>query len=100
MKNFNIFTPLKDISRIPYRGDINFLRAIAVFSVVIYHSEINLFNAGYLGVDLFFVISGYLISNIIISDLNSNQFKFKNFFHKHILYYQQYLRIALKQYIV
>ena len=84
MNNFKIFVPLKDISRIPYRGDINFLRAIAVFSVVIYHSEINLFNAGFLGVDLFFVISGYLISNIIISDLNSNQFKFKNFYIRRI----------------
>ena len=84
MKNFNIFSPLKDISRISYRSDINLLRAIAVSSVVIYHSEIKLFDAGFLGVDLFFVISGYLISNIIISDLNNNQFKFKNFYIRRI----------------
>ena len=84
MKNFNIFSPLKDISRISYRSDINLLRAIAVSSVVIYHSEIKLFDAGFLGIDLFFVISGYLISNIIISDLNNNQFKFKNFYIRRI----------------
>ncbi len=84
MNSLNIFLPLKKISRISYRGEINLLRAIAVLSVVIYHSEINLFNAGYLGVDLFFVISGYLISNIIISDLNNNKFKFRNFYMRRI----------------
>ena len=59
-------TDASQIQRISYRQDINILRAVAVLSVVFYHAEISLFKGGWLGVDIFFVISGYLISNIII----------------------------------
>lgn len=75
---------ISNIQRIPYRQDINILRAIAVLSVLFYHAEIHLFQGGWLGVDIFFVISGYLISNIIISDLNNSTFSFKNFYERRV----------------
>ena len=55
-------------------------RAIAVLAVVFYHADVELFKGGWIGVDIFFVISGYLISNIIISELNNGTFSFKNFY--------------------
>ena len=72
------------IKRIDYRNDINGLRAIAVLVVLIYHSELKILKAGYLGVDIFFVISGYLITNIIISELNSDTFTFSEFYKRRI----------------
>ena len=60
------------------------LRAIAVLSVVLYHADFNLFKGGWLGVDIFFVISGYLISNIIISELNEETFSFKKFYLRRV----------------
>ena len=51
-------------------------------AVVFYHAEFSLFKGGWLGVDVFFVISGYLISNIIISELNSKTFSFKSFYKR------------------
>jgi len=73
-------TDISSIKRISFRQDINGLRAIAVLAVVFYHAELELFKGGWLGVDIFFVISGYLISNIIISELNDGTFTFKNFY--------------------
>jgi peptidoglycan/LPS O-acetylase OafA/YrhL len=73
-------TDISSIKRISFRQDINGLRAIAVLAVVFYHAELELFKGGWLGVDIFFVISGYLISNIIISELNEGTFTFKIFY--------------------
>jgi peptidoglycan/LPS O-acetylase OafA/YrhL len=75
-------TDISSIKRISFRHDINSLRALSVISVVLYHAEIELFKGGWLGVDIFFVISGYLISNIIISELNEGTFLFKKFYLK------------------
>jgi len=75
---------ISNIARIPYRQDITILRAVAVLSVLFYHAEIHLFKGGWLGVDIFFVISGYLISNIIISDLNNSTYSFKNFYERRV----------------
>ena len=75
---------ISKIKRIPFREDINGLRAIAVLAVVLYHADFELFKGGWLGVDIFFVISGYLISNIIISELNQKTFSFKNFYKRRI----------------
>ncbi len=72
------------IQRIKFRGDVNGLRALAVLSVVFYHAEVGPFKGGWVGVDIFFVISGYLISNIIISELNQGKFSFKNFYLRRI----------------
>ena len=61
---------------ISYRRDIDGLRALAVISVIFYHADFPGFGGGYIGVDIFFVISGYLISSIIMNDLKQNNFSF------------------------
>ncbi|MBC5790633.1 acyltransferase family protein [Providencia sp. JUb39] len=63
-----------------FRKDINGLRALAVISVVLYHFNIPLFSGGFAGVDIFFVISGYLMTGIIFSRLNSNEFSLLGFY--------------------
>lgn len=63
-----------------YRPEIDGLRAIAVISVVIYHANKNLLPGGFLGVDIFFVISGYLITGIIYRDLELGTFSFSRFY--------------------
>lgn len=62
-----------------YRLDIQFLRAIAVLSVVLYHFQIPLLKGGFVGVDIFFVISGYLISKSIIKQVDAKNFSFRTF---------------------
>ena len=57
---------LDKIQVLHFRKDINFLRALSVVSVIVYHIEKNFLPGGWLGVDIFFFISGYLISNKII----------------------------------
>jgi peptidoglycan/LPS O-acetylase OafA/YrhL len=77
-------------NKITYRKDIDGLRAIAVIGVILYHSEIfineNLiFSGGFLGVDVFFVISGYLITSIIIREYSfKKKFSFLNFYERRI----------------
>jgi peptidoglycan/LPS O-acetylase OafA/YrhL len=74
--------------KIKYRPELDGLRAIAVFSVIFYHATFSLFNksvlsGGYLGVDIFFVISGYLITSIILKQIyTTNNFSFKNFYER------------------
>ncbi len=80
MKQIYSFLDISSIKRISFRNDINGLRAISVLAVVFYHADVPFFDGGWLGVDVFFVISGYLISNIIISELNENKFSFGNFY--------------------
>lgn len=69
---------------IKYRSDIDGLRAIAVLSVVAYHAFPDLIKGGFIGVDIFFVISGYLISTIIFKDLKEGSFSFKDFYIRRI----------------
>ncbi len=75
---------ISNINRIKFRNDINGLRAISVISVIFYHLDLKYFDGGYLGVDIFFVISGYLISNIIFSEIKNNQFTLKRFYLRRI----------------
>ena len=77
-------------SKIKYRPDIDGLRAIAVLSVIVYHAKISinnsyLLNGGFLGVDIFFVISGYLISTIILEEIKEKKnFSFINFYERRL----------------
>ena len=59
----------KYLSHPRYRPDIDGLRAIAILGVVVYHAFPDLLKGGFVGVDIFFVISGYLITTIIIKEL-------------------------------
>jgi len=84
MKKIYNLLDTKKIERISFRTDINGLRAVAVLSVILHHAEFKFISGGWLGVDIFFVISGFLISNIIISELNTGNFKFKEFYIRRI----------------
>ena len=66
------------------RNEIDFLRALSVLSVITFHIDKEIFPLGYLGVDLFFVISGYLITRNIIKSYQKNNFSFKQFYLKRI----------------
>lgn len=67
-----------------YRSDIDGLRAIAVLSVLVFHAFPDLLPGGFIGVDVFFVISGYLISKILISSLEHNRFNLIEFYVRRI----------------
>jgi peptidoglycan/LPS O-acetylase OafA/YrhL len=67
-----------------YRPDIDGLRAIAVGSVVAFHTFPNFFKGGFVGVDIFFVISGYLISGIIVDAVEGRRFSYLDFYIRRI----------------
>lgn len=67
-----------------YRPDIDTLRAIAILSVILYHAHIPFFQGGFIGVSIFFVISGYLITNIIKQKLENGTFSFLEFYENRI----------------
>jgi peptidoglycan/LPS O-acetylase OafA/YrhL len=69
---------------VSYRKDIDGLRGIAVLPVILYHYKIPGFEGGFTGVDIFFVISGYLIGSIILSGLTENTFSFAGFYERRI----------------
>ena len=64
------------------RADIQFLRGIAVLLVVFYHASFSLFEGGYLGVDVFFVISGFLITGLIKKGIEAKTFTFVSFYYR------------------
>lgn len=67
-----------------YRRDIDGLRALAVLAVIFYYAGFPGFGGGYLGVDVFFVISGYLISSIIMNGLRADNFSFLRFYERRV----------------
>lgn len=67
-----------------YRADIDGLRAFAIIPVVLYHAGISLFSGGFVGVDIFFVISGYLITTIILNDIDKGKFSIQQFYFRRI----------------
>lgn len=68
------------MNNMQYRKDIDGLRAIAVLAVLLFHLDPRYLNAGYLGVDIFFVISGYLITRIVYTEFMSGKYSFINFY--------------------
>jgi peptidoglycan/LPS O-acetylase OafA/YrhL len=67
-----------------YRSEIDGLRAVAVLSVIAYHAFPELFPAGFLGVDIFFVISGFLITSVIASGISKSKFNILLFYSRRI----------------
>jgi peptidoglycan/LPS O-acetylase OafA/YrhL len=65
-----------------YRPEIDGLRAIAVLPVIFFHAGFKLFNGGYVGVDVFFVISGYLITTLIVSEKEAGSFSIIRFYER------------------
>ena len=78
-------SPVKPTSAHPtYRPDIDGLRAVAVLLVVFHHAFPQVLKGGFIGVDLFFVISGFLISTIIFQSLDQGTFSYLNFYKRRV----------------
>ena len=67
-----------------YRADIDGLRAVAVLSIVLFHLDIEPFTGGFVGVDIFFVISGFLITSIIVRELQAGEFSLARFYERRV----------------
>ncbi len=65
-----------------YRREIDGLRALAVLPVIFFHAGFEIFRGGFVGVDVFFVISGYLITSLIYQELQGGKFSFANFYER------------------
>lgn len=65
-----------------YRSEIDGLRALAVVPVILFHAGFNAFSGGFVGVDVFFVISGYLITTILLNDLEAGKFSIVHFYER------------------
>ena len=65
-----------------YRSEIDGLRALAVIPVILFHAGFNAFDGGFLGVDVFFVISGYLITSLVLAEKASAKFSLINFYQR------------------
>lgn len=70
------------INRIAYRGDIDGLRALSVIAVILYHFGGQWAQNGFIGVDIFFVISGFLITKILNADIHKGEFRFLKFYER------------------
>jgi len=71
-------------STIPYRPDIDGLRAVAVVGVILYHLDETILPGGFTGVDVFFVISGFLLTKIIVLQCRQSRFTFSDFYRRRI----------------
>ena len=67
-----------------YRPEIDGLRSLAIIPVVLFHAGFEIFSGGFVGVDVFFVISGYLIASIILSEIQANTFSYISFYERRI----------------
>ncbi len=73
---------MKSQKRLAYRPEIDGLRAVAVLPVILFHAGISQMSGGYIGVDIFFVISGYLITGILVRELEAEQFSLLSFYER------------------
>lgn len=83
----NFFAPAASVrprSKIAYRPDIDGLRAIAVLSVCAYHFGVRSLAGGFVGVDIFFVISGYLITSNVAKEIKEGHFSFVSFYKRRV----------------
>jgi peptidoglycan/LPS O-acetylase OafA/YrhL len=65
-----------------YRREIDGLRALAVLPVILFHAGYSTFGGGFVGVDIFFVISGYLITTILINEMDQGSFSITKFYER------------------
>jgi peptidoglycan/LPS O-acetylase OafA/YrhL len=79
-----VSAPWIKVGKVKYRPEIDGLRAVAVAPVILFHAGIPGWEGGYVGVDIFFVISGYLITSIIISEISRNAFSIVGFYDRRI----------------
>lgn len=74
--------PVKCLDNMDYRKEIDGLRALAVVPVILFHAGFNAFSGGFVGVDVFFVISGYLITSIILAEHQEGSYSLVNFYER------------------
>jgi peptidoglycan/LPS O-acetylase OafA/YrhL len=67
-----------------YKAEIDGLRALSILGVILFHINQDIFSGGFIGVDIFFLISGYLITKVIIADFSKKRFSLLNFYQKRI----------------
>jgi peptidoglycan/LPS O-acetylase OafA/YrhL len=65
-----------------YRPEIDGLRSLAIVPILLFHADFAFFSGGYIGVDVFFVISGYLITGIIVNEINDHKFRLIHFYER------------------
>jgi peptidoglycan/LPS O-acetylase OafA/YrhL len=70
--------------KIAYRPDIDGLRAVAVIAILLFHFDERWLPGGFVGVDIFFVISGFLITSLIIGERSAGEFSFSGFYVRRI----------------
>lgn len=83
------------MSTIKYRPEVDGLRAVAVIPVILFHLGVSWITGGFTGVDVFFVISGYLITSIILKDFDSGSFTFRNFWMRRVRRIMPVLMVVL-----
>lgn len=81
-ENYKIVSIKYGGNKVKYRAEIDGLRALAIIPVIFFHAGCSLFSGGYAGVDVFFVISGYLITTILVSDLDAGNFSVVRFYER------------------
>ncbi|MGF2735343.1 acyltransferase family protein [Marinobacter sp. DUT-1] len=83
-----------------YRPDIDGLRALAVLPVVLFHVDATLMPGGFVGVDVFFVISGFLITALLLSEMEGQRFSFAEFYKRRVARLLPALSVTLLMVVV